>query len=422
MWIALAISIVTLLLVVVRPKPLNEATAAAIGAVLMVAAGQVSPPQTLEVLRGNINVLLFFLGLMVVSAVAEQAGFFQWGATKAVRLARGNGRALYFIVFLLGTAITAFLSNDATALVLTPVIYALAMQLRVNPLPFMFATGFIANTASSLLPISNPVNLLAVDTFNLSLKDYLRNLLIPSLATIAINVGIFYLIFRRDIPRAFMPDTVPQPIRKDGFFRFTGIVMAITAMAYMALSIYSLPLSLAALGGAVCLAGGGVAMKRVDWKAARSRISWSILVFIFCLAVVVKGLENSGVIRSIAELLIRLASGSQLATIVSVTVVTALGSNLVNNWSMMMVAVSSLQDAASINGIHAGAPYAAILGADVGPNLTIIGSLSSMLWLIILRQRGLNIRPLDYLKLGAVIVPPMLAAGALLIYVAEVFP
>ena len=370
MWIALAISILTLILILTRPKPLNEATAAAIGALLMLMFGQVSFAQSLETLRANTNVLLFFLGLMIISAVAEQAGFFQWGAHLAVRFAGRSGKGLLITIFGLGVIVTTFLSNDATALVLTPVVFTLVSQLKLSPLPYMFATAFIANTASLLLPVSNPVNLLAVDAFNISLSNYLRYLLIPGIAAILINIFLFVLVFRRDLQASFSTDNI-QPLKKqDSFFRFTSIVLGITAIAYIGLSHYSLPLSLAAMGGAVLLAGGGLVWRRLNWKGMRSRISWSILVFIFCLAIVVKGLENSGVIRAVTEILLRRASDSGLATILSLAVGTALGSNLINNWSMMMVSVSSLQSVGSFTALHPGAPYAVILGAALGPNLS----------------------------------------------------
>lgn len=416
MWITVGISILTLGLVLTRPRPLNEATAAAIGAVLMVVLQRVSLPQTLDVLQANINVLLFFLGLMAISAVAEQAGIFEWGAQFAVRFAGRNGTGLIITVIILGAIVTAFLSNDATALVLTPVVFTLVSGLKLNPLPYMFATAFIANTASLLLPVSNPVNLLAVDAFSISLKDYLRYLFVPGLVAILINTLLFIVIFKKDIKARFSIENIQSFEKHDKLFRFTGIVLGITAVAYLALSHYALPLSLAAIGGAVILLSGGFVWRRLDWKGVRSRISWSILVFIFCLAVVVRGLENSGVIRVMTETLLRMVSDSGLAIILSLAFGTALGSNLINNWSMMMVSVSSLQSVGPFISLHPGAPYAVILGAALGPNLTIIGSLSSMLWLVLLRQRGLSIHPMTYFKLGLVVMPPMVLVGALMIY------
>ena len=199
MVLTLVIFVLAVALVMVRPRPFNEATAAALGAAVMLIVGLVSPSQAWDVLQVNANVLLFFLGLMIISIVAEQAGFFEWCAYKAVKLARGKGPALLGIVFGLGTLLTAFFSNDATALILTPVVFTLVKRLKLNPLPYCFACAFIANTASMLLPVSNPVNLLAVSRFGLTLGEYLKFLLLPSVLVIALNIGLFGIIFRKDI-------------------------------------------------------------------------------------------------------------------------------------------------------------------------------------------------------------------------------
>ena len=171
---ALVIFILAIVLVMGRPKPFNEATAAALGAVVMLIAGVVSPFQVWDVLQANANVLLFFLGLMIISIMADQAGFFAWCAFKSVRLAHGRGPALLIVVFGLGAVLTAFFSNDATALILTPIVFTLVTRLKLNALPYVFACAFIANTASMLLPVSNPVNLLAVGKFGLTLGEYFK--------------------------------------------------------------------------------------------------------------------------------------------------------------------------------------------------------------------------------------------------------
>ena len=176
MIITLIIFMASIGLLMVRPKPLNEATAVALGAAAMLIFSLISPLQTWQVLQENANVLFFFLGLMIISVVAEQAGFFKWCAYKATQLAGAKSSALLCIVFGLGTLITAFFSNDATALILTPLIFAIVRRHKLNPMPYVFACAFIANTASMLLPVSNPVNLLAVGKFDLTLTPPLDNL------------------------------------------------------------------------------------------------------------------------------------------------------------------------------------------------------------------------------------------------------
>lgn len=422
MVLTLCIFVLTLILVMVRPKPLNEATAASLGAFLMLVTGVVSSIQAFEVLKSSANILLFFLGLMVVCTVADQAGFFQWSALKAIRLANGNGQRLLLTVFGLGAVITVFFSNDSTALILTPIVYVLVTRLRLNPLPYVFACAFIANTASMILPVSNPVNLLPVDRFGLTLGEYLRFLLVPALLAILINVAIFILIFRKDISASFH-DVQPQgSFKADGFFLFVCVGLALTALGYVFTSIYGLPLSLPALAGAAFLLAGCFGFRRFNLSRISSGISWSILLFIFSLALLVKGLDNTGITHTLGETLVSLSSKGTLVAVVSTSFGTAFGSNLINNWAMMMVAVSSLGSASSpVLSFDQSLIYASILGADLGPNITILGSLSSMLWLVLLRQRGLDIHPLQYLKLGLIVTPLMLIVGVLSLYILSMF-
>jgi arsenical pump membrane protein len=414
--LTLTIFVLDMVLIMVRPRPFNESTASALGAVILILLGIISPAQTWDVLKTNANILVFFLGLMIISIIAEQAGFFEWCAFKSVKLAHGKGSALLIIVFGLGALLTAFFSNDATALILTPIVFALVTRLKLNALPYVFACAFIANTASMLLPVSNPVNLLAVGRFNINLGEYCKFLLIPSILVILFNIGIFRLIFHREIAAPMQNNYSPGPVKIDRYFLFVSTGLGITAIGYILVSIYGLPLSYPAAGGAVILLAFGFGFGRLKVKQVSSGISWSIFLFIFSLALLVRGLENAGVIQALAAGLAKLASQGPLQALFSVTLGTAFGSNLINNWSMMMVSVSSLGNLSQAPGFDKVLVYGAIMGADIGPNIAILGSLSSMLWLILLRQRGLVIRPVQYLKLGLVVAPPMLIIGVLSLY------
>jgi len=404
----------TIALVIWRPKPLNEASAAAIGAVIFIIIGVVSPLSVLNVFRENLNVLLFFLGLMVISVIAEKAGFFEWCAFKATGYAHGKSTTLLAIVFGLGTAITAFFSNDATALILTPIVFTLVKKLKLNALPFVFACAFIANTASMLLPVSNPVNLLAVEKFNITLFEYLKYLLLPSVILIAVNLLLFRWLFRKELKATAQNGEPENPVKIDKFFIAVCSGLGLTALGYILVSIYGFPLSYPSMGGAVYLLTCALMFKRIDIKTVNSGISWSVLVFIFALAVLVRGLENAGIIDLIASEISTLAAQGPLQALSAVTLGTAVGSNLINNWSMMMVSVSSLS--ALNGGFDRALIYGAVMGADIGPNISILGSLSSMLWLMLLRKRGLNIHPTQYLKLGLIVTPILLITGILALW------
>jgi arsenical pump membrane protein len=399
-----------------RPRPLNEATAAALGAAVMLIAGLVSPSQIWQVLHANANVLLFFLGLMIISVIADQAGFFEWCAFKAVKLAGGKGPALLTTVFVLGAILTAFFSNDATALILTPIVFALVTRLKLNALPYVFACAFIANSASMLLPVSNPVNLLAVGRFDITLGEYLKFLLLPSLVVIGLNLLLFQLIFRKAVSTQVSDVSTQSPLKIDSFFLAVSLGLLVTAAGYVLVSVFGFPLAYPALGGGILLLAISLAFGRFRWRKMAAGLSWHIFLFIFALAVLVKGLDNAGVTGSIADGLISLSAHGPLAALFSVTLGTALGSNLINNWSMMMVSVSSLGNMAGQAGFDKVLVYGSVMGADIGPNIAILGSLSSMLWLVLLRQRGLDIHPLQYLKLGLIVTPVLLVAGVLALY------
>jgi arsenical pump membrane protein len=421
MILAVAIFAASIGLLMARPKPFNEATAVALGAVVMLIFGLISPLQSLEVLKENANVLLFFLGLMIISTVAEKAGFFQWCAYKSVKLAGNRGPALLGIVFTLGSLITAFFSNDATALILTPLVFALVKRNNLNPLPYVFGCAFIANTASMLLPVSNPVNLLAVSKFGLTLGQYLKFLLLPSILVIGANLLLFRWIFKKEMSAFDSDNHFEEPPKIDRFFLAVSAGLGLTALGYIGVSMRGLPLAYPAVGGAIILLICGFGFKRIKAAAVFSGISWTIFLFIFALALLVRGLENTGIINVIAEELSRLAAQGPFQALVSVTLGTALGSNLINNWSMMMVSVSSLNAMSQNPAFHQSLIYGAIMGADIGPNLTILGSLSSMLWLVLLRQRGLNIRPMQYFKLGLVVTPVLLIIGILSLYLCGIW-
>lgn len=205
----------TLILIITRPFRLTEATISAGGGLLMLLCGIVSSGDAVSDLLSQWNIFGFFLGLMLIAAIADGAGVFDALAYQAARLARGSSLRLYLAIFAVGALITAFLSNDATALILTPVVYALVTRLRLPVLPFMFACTFIADTASFLLPVSNPINILVLDAFGGDLATFLRYMALPALVCVALNVGLFTLIFRRSLGARYDVAVVAAPANRD---------------------------------------------------------------------------------------------------------------------------------------------------------------------------------------------------------------
>jgi arsenical pump membrane protein len=418
--LGLAIFGVTIGLIMSRPRwlPLKETGAALAGGGLMLALGFVGFGEAGAVLLGEWNAFLFFLGLMTIAAMAEKAGFFDWVASLAARWAKGSSRRLFINVFLIGTVITAFLSNDATALILTPIVYSIVVRLRLDALPYMFACTFIADTASFILPVSNPINILVTNRFPLDLGSFLLHLLPAAVAAIVVNVLLFLLIFKNDLRDNFDMRLAEPPaaaIRDRAFFRYVCIVLVVIAISYVTASALQIPLSLVALGGAALLIGGAARLRQMDWRALGKEISWPIFGFIAGMFVVVRGVENLGVTQWVGSTLIGLGGGGKLGTLLANTAGTALGANLINNVPMAIVMNSAIGQAAPAH-LQPALVYSTIFAADLGPNITTVGSLATMLWLLILRRKGLDVSAVAYFKLGIIVTPLMLLLGTMAIW------
>lgn len=409
--------LVTLGLIIARPRRIPEAASALGGGVLMLAIGAVAPDEAAGVLVGEWNVFLFFLGLMLVAALADQAGIFEWLATMAARLAGGSARRLLLAVFGLGTLLTAFLSNDATALILTPVVYALVTRLGLAARPYAYACTFIADTASFLLPVSNPINILILEAAPQPLTVYLQRVLVPAAAAIAINIGAFLWIFRAELTTRYDHKRLaPAGVRQtpSGYFWYTAVCLLVLACGYVVAAAIQFPLSIIALTGALALLVGAARYGQLDWRMLRREISWSLFGLVAGLFITVRGVENTGLTTALGRFIVTLAGVDPLrATLVSV-IGTALIANLVSNVPAALILTAALGQAPNADP-RQNLLYGTLIGADLGPNLTTVGSLATMLWLLLLRRRGLDISSLEYLRIGVLVTPPMLlaAAGAL---------
>ncbi|GCE30866.1 arsenic transporter [Dictyobacter alpinus] len=414
------ITVVTLLGIMFRPWKTNEAQIALLGAAALLLLGLITPQQAFVTLISDWNTFFFFLGMMSISALAEVAGLFDWLAFQAARYSGHSARRLFFNTFLLGTVISMFLSNDATALILTPIVYTLVTRLRLPILPFLFACTFIADTASFLLPVSNPINIIVTSRFPLDLWTFLRLLFIPSLLVIGINIGIFFLLYRKQLNGQFDLKRLPsseESIRHKAYFRYVCGALIIISIAYIIAAATQFPLSLVALGGAIILLIGALTWKQITLPDLNKQLSWSIFGFIAGMFIVVQALESTGLTTQFGGLLLHLSGNTPFGAVMVGTFGSALGTNLINNVPMAVVLTSSLQSIQhSPLAVQHGFIAATIFGCDLGPNLTTVGSLATVLWLLILRQRNLDVSGWDYFKIGIITTPIMLIVGALAIW------
>lgn len=414
------IALCTLIGIMSRPFKWNEGMIALTGAGLLLILGLITPIDAGGVLLKDWNVFLFFLGMMALSALAEAAGLFDWLAIQAARLSKNSSRRLFLHTFLLGSLISMLLSNDATALILTPIIYSLVTRLRLPVLPFLFACTFVADTASFLLPVSNPINIIITSQFPLDLLTFLRLLFLPCLLVIGINAGVFYWLYRRELRGSFDMKLLPsiqETIKHKLYFRYTCATLLLVAIAYITASALQLPLSLVALGGVLVLLLGGLFWKQTTLKSIGKQVSWSIFGFIAGMFIIVQAVESTGLMAQFGQLLLRLSGGTSFGAVMVGALGASLGTNLVNNVPMAVVLTSSLhsiQHAPLV--VQQGFVAATIFGCDLGPNLTTVGSLATILWLLLLRQRNLDVSGLDYFKVGIIVTPLMLVVGALTIW------
>lgn len=401
--------------VVIRPFGRGEAWWTTAGALLVLGLGAVSPQAAWQALTAQGNVFLFLLGLMSIAGLADAAGFFELAGAAAVALARGSGRALLLCVFGVGALVTAFLSNDTTALILTPVVYGLVTRLRLRPLPYLLAATFVADTASLLLPVSNPINVLVGTRLQLSLGLYLRHFLPAAVVAILLNAALFLAIFWRRVDRDFTPDwrrllEVAAPDRRQLSLTVVGLVAI--AVAYLAAAAVGFPVGVVAIAGAVLLLVLAGRRRRDRLARAREHVSLAVLVYVAGLFVLVAALEQVGLTGLVARWLDGLVRPGPPAVLAG-ALAAAVGSNAVNNVPAATFLVSAS------GGLHppARAPFLAgtLLGADLGPNLTPVGSLSTMLWLVAVRRRGIEVSAIDYLKVGAVVTPVLLVAAVALV-------
>lgn len=405
---------ITLALVIVRPARVGEAWSAVAGAILMLAIGAVAPSAALDAVAREWNLFLFFAGLMVTAAVADMAGFFDWAAALAVKAAGGSGRRLLFNVLVLGTLITTFLSNDATAVILTPVVYTVVTRLRLRVMPYLFAVSFIANAASMTLPISNPINVLTGDRLRAPLVVYEAHLLPASIAAVGITIAAFMAVYWRVTARGFAAEpTTASEVADPRFFRSVLAALAALALAYIAGSALLLPLGVIAAGGAAALLVIAAAFRQVSREHLRAHVSPALFVYVAALFILVRGVEDAGLTGALISGVLARATAPASAVVAGLAG-SAVACNVANNLPGVLIFISGAQSGGVTPQLQAPFLFGALAGADLGPNLTPVGALSTMLWLVIVRRRGVEVSAWDFIRLGALIAPLTIAAAALL--------
>ncbi|MCA1375629.1 MULTISPECIES: arsenic transporter [unclassified Bradyrhizobium] len=392
--------------VIIRPFRLPEAIWAAIGASALVLTGLLPWQEALTGIEKGLDVYLFLIGMMLIAELARLEGLFDYLAALAVEYARGSPQRLFLLIYLVGTLVTVLLSNDATAIVLTPAVYAATRAAGAKPLPYLFVCAFIANAASFVLPISNPANLVVFGARMPHLTEWLRLFALPSAASILLTYIVLRLTQHHALKEETIARSVPHPkLGRGGKLTAIGIVaIGIVLVTASALD--------KQLGLPTFICGGVTAaivllLSRQSPLPVLRGVSWSVLPLVGGLFVMVEALIKTGVIAQLSALLHQAVAQSVPQAAWSVGIATALADNIANNLPVGLVAGS----VAASDHLPVPVVSAILIGVDLGPNLSVTGSLATILWLVALRREKIEVGAWPFLKLGLLVTPPALIAA-----------
>lgn len=395
--------------VLVRPFGWPEAVWAVLGAGALVMLGLIPAAVAWTGIRKGADVYLFLTGMMLLSELARREELFDWLAALATEHARGSPGRLFLLVYLVGTLVTVFLSNDAAAVVLTPAVYAATQAARVgNPLPFLLACAFVANAASFVLPISNPANLVIFGGGLMPpLRSWLGIFAIPSLVSIAVTYAALRLrVHRQLLGQTLAVEIEPCRLSASGKAAAAGIVL--TAIVLLSASALGYRLGVPTLGAGIATAALVLAIGRKSFMPVLRGISWNVLPLVAGLFVLVEALDRAGLTASFAETMHPAARApGEFAAVAGAAI--AVLTNVVNNLPAGLIAASALH--------HAHAPdlvtNSVLIGVDLGPNLSVTGSLATILWLAALRREKQDIGAARFLMIGLAVMPPALVLSIL---------
>jgi arsenical pump membrane protein len=401
-WSIAALAIVG---VIVRPWKLSEALWAGLAAAALLLCGLIPLADAGNAVLKGVDVYLFLIGMMVLAELARHEGLFDWLAAFAIKRSKGSPTKLFVLVYAVGTVVTIFLSNDATAVVLTPAVYVAAKRAKAKPLPYLFICAFIANAASFVLPISNPANLVVYGTRMPSLSFWLAEFGLASLVSIIVTFVVLRFMQRADLTREISRDIEVPRLSRGGRLAAGGICL--TAVVLLVASSLDWQLGLPTF-----LAGSATALvviilnRLTPWEIAKD-ISWSVLPLVAGLFVLVEAVEGTGVLKPLVTYLLASAASAPNATGLMMGSLVAFLCNVVNNLPLGLIA-GSVATSARLSPHVTGA---LLIGVDLGPNLSVTGSLATILWLTALRREGQAVSGWTFIKVGAVVMPPALLAA-----------
>jgi arsenical pump membrane protein len=406
--------VLTLALVIWQPKGLGIGWSAMLGAVLALGFGVVHVDDIPVVWNIVWNATATFIAVIIISLLLDESGFFEWAALHVSRWGKGRGRLLFTYIVLLGAAVAALFANDGAALILTPIVIAMLLALgfsKSTTLAFVMAAGFIADTASLPLIVSNLVNIVSADFFHLGFSDYASVMVPVDIAAIAATLGMLHLFFRKDIPASYDLERLKEPakaIKDPATFRTGWVVLLLLLAGFFVLEPMGIPVSAIAAVGALILFAVAKRGHAINTGKVLRGAPWQIVIFSLGMYLVVYGLRNAGLTEYLSGVLNALANNGLWAATLGTGFLTAFLSSVMNNMPTVLVGALSIDGSSASGVIKEAMIYANVIGCDLGPKITPIGSLATLLWLHVLAQKDMTIAWGYYFRVGIIMTLPVL--------------